>query len=157
MDNTKIWEGVGHSVVLNKVLSKDVHLYPDYDHELIKLVLDRYVRLFNERVIHIRGLKRFVKDIFGDGYKEILLNPKGGDPSKIWMYYLVFLLGSQEEEQIDINLVNRLIKEKFGLLNNELKLDNKRNEQMLKQIIETEGYSELLNKGADKIRNTLFD
>ncbi|QBJ66775.1 hypothetical protein C3496_10470 [Bacillus anthracis] len=156
MSNAKIWEGVWHSYVLNQLLSKEVYLYPNYDNELIKLVLNRYVRLFNEGLIHIRGLKRFVTDIFGDGYKEIKLNPKVGDPSKTWMYYVVFLLGSQEE-QVDIKLVNRLVKEKFGLLDNELRLDNKRNEQMLKQIIETEGYCELLNKGADKIRNASFD
>lgn len=155
--DTKNFINASRYVELNTLMAQDIHLYPDSDAELVKLVLLRYERLFNEEVIHIRKLKRFAKEKLQDGQKNINLNLNGGDSSKISMYYLLYLIGKQEEEQLDINLINRLIQKKFNLMNNELIIDKKRNEQMFKEMIESDEYRELIKKGAHKIRNASFD
>ncbi|PFP64486.1 hypothetical protein COK00_15300 [Bacillus cereus] len=148
VDKIKI---VPHLLQLQKLMIEYVHLYPEYDNELIDIVTDRYIGLFNVEIIHIRGLKRFVKDLFKDKNKVTQLNPNGGDSSRSLMYYCLFLLGIQEEEHVDISLLNRQLSERINISNNESNLFKSQLKQMHKQIIETEGYIELLNKGANKV------
>ncbi|MED2693750.1 hypothetical protein [Bacillus toyonensis] len=133
---------------------KYAHLYLEYDNDFMTFVINRYIDLFNVEIIHIRGLKRFVKDLFKDKNKITLLNPNGGDSPRTLMYYCLFLLGIQDEEHVDIGLLKRQISEKINISHNECNLFKSQLKQMHKQIIETEGYIELLNKGANKVQIT---
>lgn len=133
---------------------KYAHSYLEYDNDFINFVINRYIYLFNVEIIHIRGLKRFVKDLFKDKNKITQLNPNGGDSPRILMYYCLFLLGIQDEEHVDISLLKRQISERINISHNECNLFKSQLKQMHKQIIETEGYIELLNKGANKVQIT---
>lgn len=133
---------------------KYAHSYLEYDNDFINFVINRYIDLFNVEIIHIRGLKRFVKDLFKDKNKITQLNPNGGDSPRILMYYCLFLLGIQDEEHVDISLLKRQISERINISHNECNLFKSQLKQMHKQIIETEGYIELLNKGANKVQIT---
>ncbi|OPA02017.1 hypothetical protein BHL27_06555 [Bacillus cereus] len=135
-------------------MMKYAHSYLEYDNDFINFVINRYIDLFNVEIIHIRGLKRFVKDLFKDKNKITQLNPNGGDSPRILMYYCLFLLGIQDEEHVDISLLKRQISERINISYNECNLFKSQLKQMHKQIIETEGYIELLNKGANKVQIT---
>lgn len=155
MNNSQIWEGVGLYVMFAKKIGT-ISSLPKFDSELIQLVKQQYLKILNETVIHIRSLKRFVKERFPNETNIINLNPKGTESESISMFYIIFLLGKSTKLNVTIEDVNQLIQQAFST-DNEIRITKELILEMLSEMISTENYSSILDNGARKIKDSIYD
>ena len=110
-------------------------------------------KLMQYSVLSKRLIKRFVEE--KNLFRELKqLNPKGTNKKDLFLYYIVYLIGTNELVEYDNNQV-------INLLNNNLKSNNryeykmnKENCEFIKQaLLSDKEYSKVIMKGAELIEN----
>lgn len=67
--------------------------------------------------------------------------------------YILFIIGRNNIKNIDNNLLQRIVKEALGMgMENEFVVTDEIEKKLQGEILSTEGYSELLEKGAEVIK-----
>lgn len=103
--------------------------------------------------MHKKAIKRFVKEYFFDGHEVIKLNPDSSNKKTLFLMYILFIIGRNNIEIIDDNLLQRIAKEALGMgMENKFVVTDEMEKKLQGEILSTEGYSELLEKGAEVIK-----
>lgn len=160
-----------HIVVPKEInAKKDVTLYPFvfnmmkcfleiYDetkepNEKIKSILINNIQeILQTSSLHKKALKRFVKEYFGDGDEDIRLNSETSNKKAVFLFYILFIIGKKGIENIDDKLLMKMTKDALGMgREDEFIITDDIEKKMQNEILYTDDYSKLLNKGAEVIR-----
>ena len=101
-----------------------------------------------------KSIKRFVNETFYNGHEKIRLNLNSSNKKAIVLFYVVYLIGISEEEKLDDEILQKIIKK--GLPNisgEEFVVDDETESNLKRVMIEDEEYSDILEKGAEKVIN----
>lgn len=123
--------------------------------QVFHLLKQRMENILQISALTVRGLKRFVKE-----HKEYLntgfgLNPNGSNKRSIFMFYILFIVGKSEGVWKGLENVNDFIKEKFGA--DTISVSDELSNQLLLEMLETEGYFETIKAGAVAIENWKYE
>ena len=123
--------------------------------QVLRLLKQRVENILQISALTVRGLKRFVKE-----NKEYLktgsgLNPNGSNKKSIFMFYILFIVGKSEGTWKGLENVNDFIKEKFGA--DTISVSDELSNQLLLEMLETEGYFESIKAGAVAIENWKYE
>lgn len=101
-----------------------------------------------------KSIKRFVNETFYNGHEKIRLNLNSSNKKAIVLFYVVYLIGISEEEKLDDEILQKIIKKGLPNISGEEFVVDDETESNLKRImIEDEEYSDILEKGAEKVIN----
>ena len=101
-----------------------------------------------------KSIKRFVNETFYNGHEKIRLNQNSSNKKAIVLFYVVYLIGISEEEKLDDEILQKIIKKGLPNISGEEFVVDDDIESNLKRImIEDEEYSDILEKGAEKVIN----
>lgn len=118
-----------------------------------KIMYHNIQKILQTSLLHKKTIKRFVKEYFFDGHEAIRLNPDSSNKKTLFLMYILFIIGRNNIENIDDNLLQRIVKEALGMgMENELVVTDEMEKKLQGEIVSTEGYSELLEKGAEVIK-----
>lgn len=122
--------------------------------EIINRILHHNIQeILQTSSLHKKTIKRFVKEYFFDGHEAIRLNPDSSNKKTLFLMYILFIIGKNNVETIDENLLQRITKEALGMgMENEFVVTDEMEKKLQEEILSTEGYSELLEKGAEVIK-----
>lgn len=100
-----------------------------------------------------KSIKRFVNETFSEGHSPIQLNPYTHNKKATVLFYAVYLVGLSDIDKLDDNTFQNLLRERLPFYNGEELVVTDEIEQQLKtQIMETDNYSDILEKGAHIIK-----
>lgn len=100
-----------------------------------------------------KSIKRFVNETFSEGHSPIQLNPYTHNKKATVLFYAVYLVGLSDIDKLDDNTFQHLLRERLPFYNGEELVVTDEIEQQLKtQIMETDNYSDILEKGAHIIK-----
>lgn len=103
--------------------------------------------------LHKKTIKRFVKDYFGGEHEEIKLNPDSSNKKTLFLFYILFVIGRDNIENIDDNSLQKIVKKALGMgIENEFVVTDDVEKKLQSEILSTEGYSKFLEKGAEVIK-----
>lgn len=95
-----------------------------------------------------------MNETFYKGHETIRLNPDTSNKKTTVLFYVVYLIGISEEAELNDMVLQKIIKEGLPSLTNEKVIVDDEMESNLKRIMmETEKYSDILEKGAAKVMN----
>lgn len=117
--------------------------------EFVDLLLHNIEDLLQASVLHKRSLKRFVIDRI-DFTKEIILNTNGNNKKSLFMYFVLYCLGKDEVNAVDMNVIEGLMEEQFG--SREIIIDETL-QNCIRERLYGGDYSRLILAGAQKILN----
>lgn len=101
-----------------------------------------------------KSIKRFVNELFLDGHAPIQINPHTSNKKTTVLFYAVYLVGVSDVDKLDDTTFQRILKEGFSCLNkDELIVNDEIEIQLKNKMLKTENYPEILEKGANIIRN----
>ncbi len=162
----------GLHIMLPKTISKiDVLLYPfvfnmikcflEIDDEtrepneiINKILIHNIQEILQSSSLHKKTLKRFVKEYFADEHEEIRLNPDSSNKRTLFLFYVLFVIGKDNIENIDDNSLQKIVKEALGKgIENKFVMTDDIEKKLQNEILATEGYSKFLEKGAEVIKN----
>lgn len=104
-------------------------------------------------LLHKKSIKRFVNDYFCAGHEPIKLNPSTSNKKVTILFYAVFVVGQSGVKTLDDSVFQRLIKEKFSLNgDNDITVTDELEMQIKKDMLDTPGYSDILERGAKIIK-----
>lgn len=104
-------------------------------------------------LLHKKSIKRFVNDYFCAGHEPIKLNPSTSNKKVTFLFYAVFVVGQSDVKTLDDSLFQRLMKEKFSLNgNNDITVTDELETQIKKDMLDTPGYSDILERGVKIIK-----
>lgn len=99
-----------------------------------------------------KSIKRFVNETFYKGHEKIRLNQNSSNKKAIVLFYVVYLVGASEEENLDDEILQKIIKNGLPNLSGKEFVVDDEIENALKRIMtEDEKYPDVLEKGAEKI------
>ena len=162
----------GLHIMLPKTISKiDVLLYPfvfnmikcflEIDDEtrepneiINKILIHNIQEILQSSSLHKKTLKRFVKEYFADEHEEIRLNTDSSNKRTLFLFYVLFVIGKDNIENIDDNSLQKIVKEALGKgIENKFVMTDDIEKKLQNEILATEGYSKFLEKGAEVIKN----
>lgn len=113
------------------------------------IFLKQIEEILQSSTLHKKSIKRFVKDHFPEGHTPIKLNPHGSNKKETMLFYVVYLVGLSGIDELNENIFQHLLREKlpFPDMNNIIITDESER-QLKSQIMETNNYSDILEKGA---------
>lgn len=123
--------------------------------EIIHLLKQQMENILQTSALTVRGLKRFVRE-----HKDYLntglgLNPNGSNKESIFSFYILFIVGQSGDTWQGIKDVNNFLKEKFGT--DTISVGDELSNQLLLEMLETEGYFETIKYGAAVIENWRYE
>ena len=119
-----------------------------YTEEIIDRLINNTQKLLQGSLVHKRALKRFISEKI-DFKSDIVLNPNGNDKKGIFIYYLLFVLGKENPDEMNEEVLEKIICKKFG--NKEIIITEKLHEEMKNLILEEVNYSSIIMAGARKV------
>lgn len=121
----------------------------DPNENLNNILLKQLEAITQASILHKKAIKRFVNETFPEGHLQIQLNPYSHNKKTTVLFYAVYLVGLSDIEKLDDNTFQQLLREGLPSYNGEELVITDEIEQQLKtQIMETENYSDILEKGA---------
>ena len=104
--------------------------------------------------IQKKSIKRFVTENFPKGHEPIVLNSNTSNKKATVMFYAVYLVGVSEVEDLNDSILQKILKSGFpGITAGEMVITDEREIQLKKMMMDNKNYAEVLEKGAEKIRN----
>lgn len=104
-------------------------------------------------LLHKKAIKRFVKEYFYEGHEPIKLNPVSTNKKTTFFLYILFVIGGSGIETIDDNGLQEIAKGALCLgTDTEFVINSEVEKNMREIIVNTDNYSEILEKGADVIK-----
>lgn len=123
-----------------------------YEYSYTQEILDRLIsntqKLLQGSLLHKRALKRFVLEKI-NFTNEIVLNPNGNDKKSIFMYYFLFILGKENSDKMNEEVIEKIICRRFG--NKQIIITEKLHEEMKNLILKDKNYSSIIKLGAQKV------
>lgn len=99
-----------------------------------------------------KSIKRFVNETFYKGHVKIRLNQNSSNKKAIVLFYVVYLVGASEEENLDDEILQKIIKNGLpNLSSKEFVVDDEIENALKRIMMEDEKYPDVLEKGAEKI------
>lgn len=161
----------GMHIMIPKVISSiDVVVYP-FVFNMTKCFLEindetqepneRIVRILKNNIqevlqasnLHKKSIQRFVKEYFSDGHEPIILNPNSSNKKTVLFFYILFVIGRDNIEHIDDRSLQDIAKKALDMgVKSELIVTDEIEEKLQREMLSTEGYSDLLEKGAEVIK-----
>ena len=118
------------------------------------IFLNQLKNLTQASTLQKKSIKRFVNDTFYKGHEKIRLNPNSSNKKSTVLFYVIYLIGISEDEELSDAVLQKIIKK--GLPNQyseEFLVDDEMENNLKKIIMEDENYSDILEKGAKKVIN----
>ena len=132
-----------------EILIKNVEFLEEINELLINEIIKNLTEIMNGNILHLRNLKRFVKECISNN-EEIRLNPHAFGGEKIFFYYVVYKMGLTEglvvNEQSIMGILSDIIDE-----NTEIKMSSEKQTVLWNMVISDENYSEILKRGGQRI------
>lgn len=154
MDDTSLQDQIMYALYYG-IFQNDLMCVTQPTPQVLHLLEYQIGNVFQISALTVRGLKRFVKE-----HKEYLdtglgLNPNGSNKKSIFLFYILFIVGQSEGTWHGIKNVNDFILKKFGT--DTISISDELRNQLLLEMLETEGYFEIIKSGAVAIENWKYE
>ena len=117
------------------------------------ILKDNILEILQASSLNKKSIKRFVKEYFPEGHEEIRINPDSTDKRTAFLFYILFTIGKENIETIDDNSLQKIVKKSLNMgIENEFVITDAIEKRMRNEMLNTMGYSNLLEKGADVIK-----
>lgn len=119
-----------------------------------KIFLGQLKNITQASTLQKKSIKRFVNETFYKGHETIRLNPDSSNKKATVLFYVIYLIGISKEAELNDMVLQKIIKEGLpNLTNEEFIVDDEMESNLKRIMMETENYSDVLEKGAEKVRN----
>lgn len=152
--DTVNWKAVMLYESIMKIIDT-VILQKDFDEELTELVKNNYEKIMNEYIVHLRSLKRFVKNHLAND-EDIEFNPHGTNVENIIKYYIVYKVGKSEIAEIDDSSFYNILSEDI-YSNDEIIVNEEYGKKIWDEVLSDTKHQEILKIGAKKIMDAKLD
>ena len=125
------------------------------DSTIVHLIIKHIEMILQESALTIRSLKRFVnehKDYLNQGNA---LNPRGTNKHSIFMFFILYTIGSSDGKICDLKTLNSHLKQKFS--GTEISISNEMSKKIYNEIFKDKDYFEKIKKGASAVENWEFE
>ena len=133
-----------------------VEIYDDTiecNKDIKDILLHNINNITQTSLLHKKAIKRFVKEYFYEGHEPIKLNPVSTNKKITFFLYILFAIGLSGMQTIDDSGLQEIAKRALGIgANTEFVINNEVEKNMREIIVDTDNYSEILEKGADVIK-----
>lgn len=117
------------------------------------ILKDNILEILQASSLHKKSIKRFVKEFFPEGHEEIRINPNLTNKRTEFLLYILFTIGKENIETIDDNSLQKIVKKSLNMgIEDEFVITDTIEERIRNEMLNTMGYSDLLEKGADVIK-----
>lgn len=133
---------------------RGIHDETKTPNETINNILkDNIQEILQASSLHKKTIKRFVKEYFPEDHNEIRINPDSINKRTTFLFYVLFAIGKENIDTIDNNLLQKIVKKTLKMgAENEFVVTDVIEKRMRDEMLNTTGYSNLLEKGADVIK-----
>ena len=162
----------GMHIMIPKAISNiDVVLYPfvfnmmkcfleihdetqEPNEKIVKILKCNIQEVLQASTLHKKSIKRFVKEYFSDGHESIRLNPNASNKKTTLLFYILFVIGRDNIECIDDKSLQEIAKKALDMgAKSELIVTDELEKKLQNEMLSTEGYGDMLEKGAKVIKN----
>ncbi|WP_312128266.1 hypothetical protein [Lysinibacillus capsici] len=119
---------------------------------VIDLILKNIESLLQATSIHKKTLKRFVEENFKNNDITFELNPQNQNNKNTFLFYVIYLIGKSENDTLDQNIVNSIIKTGLNIYDSEFVLKNETCEKLRDVILQDSNYQKVIINGARLVR-----
>lgn len=121
----------------------------------INLILrNQIMQIMQASLVHKKSIKRFVNEYFREGHQPIVINPVTSNKKDTFLFYILMVIGNSGIETIDDRKLQQIVKSALGIgANSEIIIDDTLENKLKIEILETPHYSEILEHGAEIIKN----
>lgn len=133
--------------LINNLSEGFVYEY-SYTEEIINRLINNTQKLLQGSLLHKRALKRFISEKI-NFTNEIVLNPNSNDKKGIFIYYFLFILGKENPDKMNEEVLEKIICRNFG--NKQIIITKELHEEMKSLILEDINYSSIIMQGAQKV------
>lgn len=105
-------------------------------------------------LLHKKSIKRFVGEYFGSEHDPIILNPHSMTKKQTVLFFTVFAIGQSGIESLEDSSFQHLLRDIFALNGDSvIDITDSLELHLKEQILATPGYSDILERGAELIKN----
>lgn len=125
------------------------------DSTIVNLIIKHIEMLLEKSALTIRSLKRFVnehKDYFN---RENALNPKGTNKRSIFMFFILYTIGSSNGNICSLKELSSYLKQRFS--GAEISLSDEMSKNLYNEIFKDKDYFEKIKKGALAVKKWGFE
>lgn len=142
------WGAIGLYYNIQLIINK-IEFLTEENEALVNQVIKKLVEVMNANILHLRNLKRFVKDCIVNN-DNLQLNPYAFGGEKIFFYYVVYKIGLAEDSVVNEQSIKQVLS---GLVdeNVEVNLSFEKQSELWNELLTDGNYSEILKKGGQKI------
>lgn len=121
--------------------------------EIIDILLNNIKQILQASLFHKKSIKRFVKELYKNRTAPIVINPNTTNKEVVFLLYMLFVIGSNEIDEMNAQLLQQVIKTAFPVDgNNEIIITDELTEQLKTTMLSQENYSCIIERGADVIQ-----
>ncbi|MBB6625289.1 hypothetical protein H7E67_17885 [Clostridium gasigenes] len=119
-----------------------------YTEKIGNTLINNIEELLQGSVVHRKALKRFVTEKINFS-KGIALSSTGTDKKSIFIYYLLFILGKQNPDKMNKEILEKIIFDNFG--NYQMIITDKLCEEIKDTILKDDNYRSIIIIGSKKV------
>lgn len=121
--------------------------------KIVKILKCNIQEVLQASTLHKKSIQRFVKEYFSDGHEPIRLNPNASNKKTTLLFYILFVIGRDNIECIDDKSLQEIAKKALDMgVKSELIVTDELEKKLQNEILSTEGYGDILEKGAKVIK-----
>lgn len=121
--------------------------------KIVKILKCNIQEVLQASALHKKSIQRFVKEYFSDGHEPIRLNPNASNKKTTLLFYILFVIGRDNIECIDDKSLQEIAKKALDMgVKSELIVTDELEKKLQNEILSTEGYGDILEKGAEVIK-----
>lgn len=121
--------------------------------KIVKILKCNIQEVLQASTLHKKSIQRFVKEYFSDGHEPIRLNPNASNKKTTLLFYILFVIGRDNIECIDDKSLQEIAKKALDMgVKSELIVTDELEKKLQNEILSTEGYGDILEKGAEVIK-----
>lgn len=164
--NVKVGE---FTVVIPQSTPKNLTLYPfvlnmiklfdnirddttEPNEKLNKIIFIQLEQLMQASLLHKKSIKRFVNEHFKNEHNNIKLNPNARNKKSFLMFYILYMIGKSEVDNIDDKILQNIIRKSLNVQDDVITINDSLEDEIKKEMLGNENYSELLDIGANIIK-----
>lgn len=123
--------------------------------DLINRILRTQIQQITQAsLLHKKSIKRFIGDYFGSEHEPIILNPHSMTKKQTVLFFAVFVIGQSGIESLEDSVFQSIMRDTFALSGDSvIDVTDSLELQLKEQILATPGYSDILERGAELIKN----
>ena len=122
--------------------------------KIVKILKYNIQEVLQASTLHKKSIKRFVKEYFSDGHEPIRLNPNASNKKTTLLFYILFVIGRDNIECINDKSLQEIVKKALDMgVKSELIVTDELEKKLQNEMLSTEGYGDMLEKGAKVIKN----